>query len=153
MNKDRFTYNIDGLVFTPVAAGVWEEPDRRAVDKFRAGTWRSVLKWKPVKDQTVDFLLRKAKATPAPAEDPVSGRYGEYSVFGLFVYDPMGGADLQKVLLDGGEVRETNKIVRFDPLSPRNTHAGVMRVMSDEDGLLKTENGELLEDEMIVECR
>lgn len=65
----------------------------------------------------------------------------------------MGGADLRKILLEGGEVRESNKIVRFDPIAPRNPHAGVMRVLVDDDGMAKTESGELLEDEMIVECR
>jgi SAM-dependent methyltransferase len=49
-------YHIDGLMFTPasLAVGALYEGDLPK----RAGTWTKVLKWKPVDQQTIDFLVR-----------------------------------------------------------------------------------------------
>jgi len=51
-----YEYNIDGLIFTPkhLPVGASFEEDRPNL----TGTWNKVFKWKPSKDNSIDFLVR-----------------------------------------------------------------------------------------------
>jgi SAM-dependent methyltransferase len=51
-----FKYNIDGLIFTPkyLPVGGSYDEDKPSL----TGTWNKVFKWKPSKDNSIDFLVR-----------------------------------------------------------------------------------------------
>lgn len=98
-----------------------EQAGRGAPPKFKAGTWRATMKWKPTQDQTIDFLVRRIKGAKKVAIDSVTGRRGFFTSFTLSVLDPLGGADPRETLLSGEfEPRDADKVVEFRPISPAN---------------------------------
>lgn len=59
LQKDRsgeFEYIVDGLIFTPVNIGVFQNFERAPITR-RVGAWNKVFKWKPEKDNSVDFKV------------------------------------------------------------------------------------------------
>ena len=54
--NENYEYNIDGLIFTPtnLAVGANREGDESSL----TGTWKRVFKWKPIEDNTIDFLIK-----------------------------------------------------------------------------------------------
>ncbi|AUF82182.1 mRNA capping enzyme [Tetraselmis virus 1] len=55
-------YNIDGLILTPAKLSVFQErPDEPPTKK--SGTWTRVYKWKPPKDNSVDFEVQFDKTS------------------------------------------------------------------------------------------
>ena len=51
-----FEYEIDGLILTPSDVGVFQNFLGTPITK-RSGTWNKVFKWKPSKDNSVDFKV------------------------------------------------------------------------------------------------
>ena len=66
MYTKEYPYNIDGLVFTPRAVAVGEEPNKEKKNKFN-GRWYSCFKWKPPEENTIDFMgvYKKEEGTNA----------------------------------------------------------------------------------------
>lgn len=59
LQKDRsgeFEYIVDGLIFTPANVGVFQNFERAPITR-RVGAWGKVFKWKPEKDNSVDFKV------------------------------------------------------------------------------------------------
>lgn len=54
--RGAFEYEIDGLIFTPADVGVFQNFAGVAITK-RTGTWGKVFKWKPAKDNSIDFKV------------------------------------------------------------------------------------------------
>jgi len=129
-------YNTDGLIFTPNAAAL----------PVGAGTWREQLKWKPAKENTIDFLVivdrERGRDGRPTGVDAVGTKYREdsgqtvrFKTLRLFVgsnrdgvfQDPrsavVSGAALP-ASLDEGEWRE----VEFRPVDPRDPMASVAYV-------------------------
>ena len=54
--NQNYEYYIDGLIFTPtnLAVGANKEGDPSSL----TGTWKKVFKWKPIEDNTIDFLVK-----------------------------------------------------------------------------------------------
>ena len=59
--NQNYEYYIDGLIFTPtnLAVGANKEGD----DSSLTGTWKKVFKWKPIEDNTIDFLTFIGEST------------------------------------------------------------------------------------------
>tara|TARA_B110000259_G_scaffold187621_1_gene242532 strand:- start:2314 stop:5235 length:2922 start_codon:yes stop_codon:yes gene_type:complete len=53
--NDNIVYYVDGLIFTPINLNVGSMKEGN--DSNLTGTWSKVLKWKPVEDNTIDFLI------------------------------------------------------------------------------------------------
>jgi hypothetical protein len=59
LQKDRsgeFEYVVDGLIFTPANVGVFQNFERAPITR-RTGAWGKVFKWKPEKDNSIDFKV------------------------------------------------------------------------------------------------
>lgn len=53
--NDNIEYYVDGLIFTPINLNVGAK--REGDNSTLTGTWNKVFKWKPVEDNTIDFLI------------------------------------------------------------------------------------------------
>jgi len=54
--RNEFPYHIDGLIFTPASlpvGGLFKDDKPSGF-----GTWKSVFKWKPAEENTIDFLVK-----------------------------------------------------------------------------------------------
>ena len=169
-------YNTDGLIFTPALLGVGADIDNK-VGKPLKTTWMHSLKWKPEKDNTIDFLVSVKKNSSGQDEvgslfeDGVnlSGAFqvSQYKTLILNVgfNEKMHGYinpcqsviddDIEKVSYE----EDTNdyRPMQFYPTNPEDINAGVCNMMLKDgkngERVMMTENNEVIEDNMIVEFR
>ena len=64
--NDNIEYYVDGLIFTPINLNVGSK--KEGDDGSLTGTWNKVLKWKPVEDNTIDFLINFVRDTDLNGE-------------------------------------------------------------------------------------
>jgi hypothetical protein len=57
-NREKFPYEIDGLIFTPAKLAVYSYYPTMPVDLKIDMSWNSVFKWKPPEMNTIDFLIK-----------------------------------------------------------------------------------------------
>lgn len=78
-NAKNLPYDIDGLVFTPAylsVFGYYPGKEAKITDNVR---WDKVLKWKPPKQNSIDFLVEEL---PTVVIDPITKKqYKEYKLF------------------------------------------------------------------------
>lgn len=96
-------YSVDGLILTPERLQVFQDrPDQPP--KPKTSTWARVFKWKPPKDNSVDFLVQYDKTSN-----------GDLAIFGgkirarllVQVNDVAGGTDPYKVLTGVSPEKQT----------------------------------------------
>ena len=173
--EDQFSYPIDGLVFTPVKLAVGASFDPR-VAKARLGTtWRENLKWKPAKDNTIDFLVEimQEENDAGQLVDAVKYQAGpentliKYKTLILKTgYNPYLHEKLNvcKLLREGedSDILETQKMYRpkeFQPTQPPDPDAYLANVPMTETGvtigsserLLCVKTGDEIQTNTIVE--
>ena len=176
-NKEGlFEYYIDGLIFTPAFLGVGADTDN-VVGKPLKKTWQHCIKWKPEKDNTIDFLVMKKKNTAGQDfvgnifEDGTNlsgtSQISQYKTLLLHVgfNEKIHGYinPCQNVIDDNIELsslEEDNddyKPMQFYPTNPNDNDAGICNLLlkhgKNGDKVLLTENNEVIEDNMIVEFR
>ena len=159
-----FDYHTDGLIFTPAYLGVTSEK-----------TWWYSFKWKPVEQNTIDFLVRTKKTTTGSDDVKYISSAGvdlssvvqvnKYKTLILHVgfdrkrhgtpYDDMIHGRISE---EGNEFSSEYAPTQFFPSDPYDQNAGICNVSLREAGngqmLMMTENGEeSFEDETIVEFR
>ena len=78
-NPKKFSYEIDGLIFTPAKLAVYSYYPTMPVELKIDMSWNSVFKWKPPEMNTVDFLI---KFIGDIKKDGI-----KYRKFGLYVTD------------------------------------------------------------------
>ena len=59
MSNNQLPYEIDGLIFTPIALPVFGTYESGGVSIPRGAKWDRVFKWKPSEQNTIDFLVKK----------------------------------------------------------------------------------------------
>lgn len=172
-----FEYHTDGLIFTPAALGVGANRIGEHV-KPLGSTWKHSFKWKPVEQNTIDFLI-SIKKLPNGG-DYIGNRFEsgldmaqaaqlvQYKTailrVGFDENNPEHGYinPCQDIIDDKlptykGDSEDDNsyKPVQFFPTQPTDPKAGIANILlensrSDEKVLL-TEAKEVIEDNMIVE--
>ena len=174
IENGKFEYNTDGLIFTPMDMGVGMNKVGEA-PKQRKTTWEHSFKWKPVEFNTIDFLITTQK-NPLGQEyignifqdgknNLASEQITQYKTLILrvgFNEDQHGYinpcADVLNENYPSHDSRKGNyKPVPFYPTDPSDPDAHICNILLSDDGLdskkMITEEGEIIEDNMIVEFR
>jgi hypothetical protein len=161
-------YNTDGLILTPNSKALPREP----------GRFDGQFKWKPAKDNTIDFLVVFDKDPANPGEDlvqttidPHSGVETRYKTLRLFIgawKDPYDSdprnAVLQMLPLPSvrrarGEKRPPYQAVRFAPIDFPDTMASTcyVRTAHDEatgmEHIVTADTEEPIFDKTVIEMR
>jgi len=179
-NDGLFEYNTDGLIFTPAEYGVGGGPDTVSGPLYKH-TWERSFKWKPAEFNTVDFLVRLKK--DGNGRDFVGTEYEDgirmTSDFSVSQYKTIvlhcgfdetkhGYMNPFQQLVDGdfkkrdAAANEDEKVrpestysaKPFSPTNPADPKASLCNIeLSQSGGYMRTENGEIFEENMIVEFR
>jgi hypothetical protein len=145
-----FPYETDGLIFTPTLYGVGmtslvHSPPADGSD------WTLNLKWKPEKDNTIDFLVHVGKELYQTGMTHASTYKKVNLLVGFNQKDVL--ANSLHSIFEGYEVQPpTSKQVLFKPCNPSGPDTHVTCI-SSKDGKIYTEKGEVIEHGRIVEFR
>lgn len=60
-NHDKYPYEIDGLIFTPAKLSVYSYYVNKEMPLTTNTKWDRVFKWKPIEQNTIDFLVKERK--------------------------------------------------------------------------------------------
>ena len=166
-------YNTDGLIYTPAYLGVGSDKvDSQS--ELKKMTWEYSFKWKPPEFNTIDFLVTTKKndqgtdiITPI-FEDGINTRsqlqLNQYKTLILrcgYSVKTHGHINPCQELLDDRTPSSTDngedyKPVQFFPSNPPDNTAGICHMMLDtinQTNQMMTEEGEVFEDNMIVEFK
>ena len=177
VNDGLFEYNTDGLIFTPALLGVGANKVGETV-KPLSTTWNYSFKWKPVEQNTIDFLISVKKM-------PNGGDYiGNKFESGLDMAQAAQLVQYKTVILRVGfnendqrhafsnpcqdiiedkipsyagdqDDEDAYKPVQFFPTQPSDPSAGMANIWlensASEEKVMLTEEKEVIEDNMIVE--
>jgi hypothetical protein len=150
IEEGGFPYDTDGLIFTPALYGVGMT---RTVTSLPKGgsDWYLNLKWKPPKDNTIDFMVHFGEDAYKSGMANASTYKRVNLMVGFNVRDVL--ANTMHSIFEGYEVsRPTDKQVLFKPGNPSCPDSHVTNLPS-RDGKIFTEKGEIIEHGRIVECR
>ncbi len=179
-----FDYETDGLIFTPgyLAVGKLPNEDPNPTgDKPRKTTWSYSLKWKPVEQTTIDFLVSTKKNTAGVDDIKYISSVGtdtsttlqlnQYKTLILMVgySEKQHSNPYQDMINDYVPSAERNERyieyrgqkdyvpAQFFPTDPYDQYAGIcnihLRDSSGDEKLMLTEAGEVFEDNTIVEFK
>lgn len=150
-DKNKYEYHIDGLIFTPKNLGVGMTLAQREVIN-RKHTWDLSYKWKPPEENTVDFLV-----TLDDAVHYESGHVDGSSYKILKLHVGFSGFDIkqrdsfinaQYCVFNRYELDAPPSASQIIPFKPDAvSHVCILR------DAVETEYHELIENEMIIECR
>ena len=174
---ELFPYETDGLIFTPAptAVGNGKQPSfgrtSPATSENWRITWEESFKWKPSQFNTIDFLVNVVKQKNGVEEIHRDRQGIPYKTLILRCgFNPDNSqfyvASFQNMLKDiipnesetdyyDPKYRKNYKPVRFVPSNPYNPKAYFCFVSltnrDTADTTIKAEDGEIIEDNMIVE--
>ena len=169
-----FEYDIDGLIFTPTKLGVGSNVKGKAGPLMKT-TWDYSFKWKPIDQNTIDFLVsyKKDKQNKVEINNIFENGIDTSSATQLTQYktlvlrvgfdenkhgyiNPCQDVYDDKVSLEQGNRRGDYKPMPFYPTNPSDNSAHLCNIeLSDHNGISKafTEEGEVIEDNTIVEFK
>jgi hypothetical protein len=171
MKQNLYEYTTDGLIFTPANTGVGGKSAGHAgpITKF---TWEQSFKWKPPQYNTIDFLVHFKKDAKT-GKDVIHTIFQEgkaldrnqsvvqYRVLELYCgfdkenhrfVNPFESIISDNLPRSNYDNEERYMPALFRPTNPYDTDACYCNVAM-EGGLVRTEEHEVFEDNMIVEFR
>jgi len=168
-DKDEYEYNTDGLIFTPMKMAVGQKEDGYIpLDPEKRG-WEFSLKWKPPEFNTIDFLVTTRKTAEGKDFIGVTGddlnvdelkRYKSLELRVGFNEKDHGYIDPVQTIIDGSVHRDSfnedvdgYRPVKFYPTNPTIENAHICNIKLSIDNSMLSEEDEIIEDKMIVECR
>jgi hypothetical protein len=161
-------YKNDGLIFTPTDSGVGGSKMNALKGKI---TWAESFKWKPPKFNTIDFLVNVKKnikgqneihnicSTATNLQDAGSSikRYQVLELMCGYAKQKDGELSPMLELVTGEPPKMINdgkyQPVKFYPTNPVDINACYCNIMLDDYDVMKTEDGEFFEGDMIVEFK
>ena len=157
-NPENFPYEIDGLIFTPAKLAVYSFYPSLPVPITQNMGWDRLFKWKPVEQNTIDFLV---KFQGEVRKDGIIHKKA-----GLYVGDnPISSSEIGveeglKLRYDRKyskkqyeKQKEGYKPVLFRPKANYIPEMEYVYLMIDGKGEIRAENNDKIEDETIVEFR
>jgi hypothetical protein len=175
--RDRlFEYETDGLIFTPMDTGVAQNRVGQKAPPFKT-TWDASFKWKPPEFNTIDFLItinKSSNGIPIVQNIFTEGtnlnketQLVSYQTLILRVgYDEKKHGyinpcqniiNAQLPSIEDRDNRDSYKPVQFFPTNPTDYNAGICNLILQKDSFgndkIFTENGEIIEDNTIVEFK
>jgi hypothetical protein len=132
--NDNYEYNIDGLIFTPINLSVGSNNENEG--SSLTGTWKKVFKWKPIEDNTIDFLV---KFVGEIQEDSTKRKYMSCELY--VGYDQH---------LDINPIKILNNDFEDNIYAMKKFGEGCYLEI-DNDGNILTKDNNRVEDNMIVE--
>ena len=168
-----FEYETDGLIFTPANRGVGSDKIGEYIKPYKS-TWDYSFKWKPAKFNTIDFLVSTKKnengtdfigslfqsgtdvssSVQIPEYKTVILRVGFDESKHGFVNPYQDAIDDKIPSADNLEYKDKYVPMQFYPTEPSDYKAGICHLMlRDAEKNMYTEDGEIIEDNMIVEFK
>jgi len=132
--NDNYEYNIDGLIFTPTNLGVGSNNENE--ESSLTGTWKKVFKWKPIEDNTIDFLV---KFVGEIEEESTKRKYMSCELYVGYDQD-----------LDINPIKILNNDFEDNIYAMKKFGEGCYLEI-DNDGNILTKDNNRVEDNMIVE--
>jgi len=163
----QYSYPIDGIIFQPLNLGVGQDRLDSETHSI-SGRWRANLKWKPSNHITIDFRVKLTKEIGSDRNKIVyynNNKYVKVSLsVQLFNSHEVENLLAFKLLNEGDKLQLLPENYPFVPIHPYlgkraidgtlvNDITKTSNFILDNDGNLKTENGDIIDDNMIVECR
>lgn len=154
--KKDYIYHIDGLIFTPVSLKVGQDYVGGKVN-FN-GRWKSLFKWKPIEENSIDFLVKIKKDSNDPNKDEIINIPNGDSVITCKVLQLMVGYDPNihtkynsfRVMNENLIFKDSYSPALFEPTNPFKKDIHICYV-EFKNGLLKCEDGSIIQDNSIVE--
>ena len=177
-NQGLYEYEIDGLIFTPANFGVGSNSEGEAGPLYKT-TWDHSFKWKPANFNTIDFLVTTKKDVNGSSDvignifqnGTNANAYEQLSQYKTLILrvgfdekkhgyiNPCADVinDKIPVFNEDRDNEETYKPLPFYPTNPYDAEANICNIMlqTDQSGnkRLVTEEGDVFDDEMIIEFR
>jgi hypothetical protein len=149
ISEGGFPYETDGLIFTPERYGVGMS--KKVTSPPDGSDWYLNLKWKPVKDNTIDFMVRFGEDAYNSGMTSAT-TYKKVTLFVGFRDKDVLSNTIHSIF-EGYEVRRPMaKQILFKPGNPSAPDSFLTHLPS-QDGKILTEKGEIIEDGKIVEFR
>lgn len=148
---EEIEYKIDGLIFTPKDLGVGQVY-QGGISKL-GGTWMKTFKWKPPKDNSIDFYVRveKNKANGDIIDE------NDCKILNLYVnYDVMSSEKITPLkyigLLNNG-IKTQAKTIRYQKklFVPDGEKSSRAFVKVDDNNVIRAENKDIIYDNTVVE--
>jgi len=157
-NHKEYPYEIDGLIFTPAKLAVYSYYTNYPVQITDNVKWDRVFKWKPVEQNTIDFLIKFTKT--------VKKNGIVFQEVGLYVgYNPLQWEDIDiitglKRRYDAKSIKTPKTSNKYIPVlfQPKiyyvsgmeRAHIKINRYHNRE---IRAENGDKIETDSIVEFK
>ena len=176
IKEGLYKYNTDGLIFTPSNLGVGYNKSNDFPKPYKT-TWKHSFKWKPAEFNTIDFLITTKKTSTGSdfignvfesgLDTSKLNQVTQYKTIILRVgfdekkhgYINPCQSIISDEILTSDNIDDENKYkpVQFFPTNPYDEDAGITNILLNIDDTnekqMFTEENEVIEDNMIVECR
>ncbi len=152
-------FEVDGIIFTPMdlPVGINFTVNQKNVSSFPVfgGTWNSVLKWKPPKENSIDFLVRETLLIQTMKKD--GGQLKQFMLFCGKITTPFDStiAFLKNDKDNKGLKYVATKFVPpsslIDNENDKTIDLSVYNGVMDSSGHVRAENGDIISSNSIVE--
>ena len=153
IEANQYNYNTDGLIFTPIYQGIGEGERKKNI---YGGRWSSLLKWKPIEENSIDFLVKIQKNETGENVEKyitIGNDLISYRKMNLLVgYDKHQHKYLNgfRVLNEDISYLDGYNVIPFEPLHPFANKIYEANVRLEANGLV-CKNGDLIRDNSIIE--
>ena len=155
-NRTR-RYDIDGLVFTPIDLPVFSYyPNKFKKIKGKSVAWNMVFKWKPSDQNTIDFLVNLDNGEYY--DNKTNIRYKKFKLYTGYNASRWEGLSVDKGIedvfrRDKSRAKSEEEYIKklFKPIEHYTPDVSTAYVPINRAGKAVTEDGSIIEDNMIVE--